>query len=129
MEFSPDVAILDQASQASWGDTLCYVNLDIERFVLVGDDKQLDPTVISQDKTLKQTMISVLAKKNKYFVMLDVQYRMHPAIAALPNWLFYQNKVVNGVTAAKRQSQNPTFANYPLSFIHHRCPQIEELNS
>lgn len=52
-EFKPDVAILDEASQSSCSDTLCYLKLDVERLILVGDEKQLNPTVISNDKILK----------------------------------------------------------------------------
>jgi superfamily I DNA and/or RNA helicase len=45
----------------------------------MGDENQLDPTVISQDKLLKETVFGKLSKKRKeYFVMLDTQYRMHP---------------------------------------------------
>jgi superfamily I DNA and/or RNA helicase len=51
--FRPHVAILDEASQSSCSDTLCYLKLDVEKLILVGDDKQLNPTVISNDPLLK----------------------------------------------------------------------------
>jgi len=76
---SPDVAIIDEASQAAWADTYCYFKYPIKRMVLVGDDKQLDPTVISQDKVLKETVFNKHCYKNlEYYVILDTQYRMHP---------------------------------------------------
>ena len=47
--------------------------------VQVGDDKQLDPTVISQDKILKQSVFAKLCHKTfSYFILLDTQYMMHP---------------------------------------------------
>ena len=121
VDYSPDVVILDEASQATWGDSLCFINLDPERGVLVGDERQLDPTVISQDKLLKQTVISVLTTKEDS-VMLNTQYRMHPGIATLPNWLFYGCELRNGVSAADRASPHEFFATYPLSFLHYEHP-------
>jgi hypothetical protein len=35
--FIPDVAILDEAAQASWADTFCYLKFNVQRLVLVGD--------------------------------------------------------------------------------------------
>lgn len=50
--------------------------------VLIGDDKQLAPTVISQNEALKETVFTKTFQKNpKYYVLLNRQYRMHPAIA------------------------------------------------
>lgn len=46
--YRPNVTILDEASQATWADTLCFLSFNPDRMVLVGDEQQLDPTVISQ---------------------------------------------------------------------------------
>jgi superfamily I DNA and/or RNA helicase len=51
--FIPNAVILDEAAQASWSDTLCFLTYGANRLVLVGDENQLDPTVISQEKVLK----------------------------------------------------------------------------
>lgn len=68
--------------------------------VFIGDEKQLTPTVISQNQVLKQTMFTTLFMKNiKYYVLLNEQYRMHPAIAQFPNQYFYENSLKNGVSA------------------------------
>jgi superfamily I DNA and/or RNA helicase len=43
------VGILDEASQATYGDSYCFLGRSVQKMVFVGDDKQLPPTVISQD--------------------------------------------------------------------------------
>jgi superfamily I DNA and/or RNA helicase len=35
--YCPDVVILDEASQATWADTLCFLSFNAGRMVLVGD--------------------------------------------------------------------------------------------
>jgi superfamily I DNA and/or RNA helicase len=47
--FWPNIAILDEASQASWADTYCFLGRRVQKMVFIGDDKQLSPTVISQN--------------------------------------------------------------------------------
>lgn len=59
-KFKPYIGILDEASQASWADTYCFLCQGIEKFVLSGDEKQLPPTVISQNEILKETMFTSL---------------------------------------------------------------------
>lgn len=61
--FNPDVAILDEASQSSCSDTLCFLAMDVKKLVLVGDEKQLDPTVVSNDKLLKKSYFITHSQK------------------------------------------------------------------
>ncbi|CAM5999876.1 unnamed protein product [Sphagnum balticum] len=118
--FLPDVAILDEASQASWADTFCFLKHEVSRMVLVGDENQLDPTVISQNKVLKETVFARLSQKNpSYFVMLDTQYRMHPQIAVFPNLYFYGGLIKDGVDEVDRYSPIPYFSHHPVSFVGH----------
>lgn len=35
--FQPSVAILDEASQASWADTYCYLKFNVRKLIQVGD--------------------------------------------------------------------------------------------
>lgn len=58
-QFRPDVGIVDEAAQASWGDGYIFLSMGIKRMVLVGDEKQLAPTVIGDcnaNSILKETM-------------------------------------------------------------------------
>jgi len=48
-KFKPYVGILDEASQASWADTYCFLVRGVQKMIFIGDDKQLAPTVISQN--------------------------------------------------------------------------------
>ena len=52
-KFKPFIGILDEASQASWADAYCFLNKSVQKMVFIGDDKQLTPTVISQNEVLK----------------------------------------------------------------------------
>ncbi len=48
-KFKPFIGILDQASQASWADSYSFLNKGVQKMVFIGDDKQLTPTVVSQN--------------------------------------------------------------------------------
>jgi hypothetical protein len=39
--------------------------------------------------------------------MLDTQYRMHPAIAQMPNRLFYAGRLRDGIGSERRPSPPP----------------------
>jgi regulator of nonsense transcripts 1 len=126
--FKPRVAILDEAAQSSCSDTLCYLKLDVDKLILVGDDKQLNPTVISNDKLLKESFFCKFGvKKEEYFSMLNRQYRMHPHIAKLSNTLFYNGQIQDGVTIEERTSPIPPFTTYPVIFINCAHPERESL--
>lgn len=47
--FRPLIGVLDEASQASWADSYCFLNKGVQKMVFIGDEKQLAPTVISQN--------------------------------------------------------------------------------
>jgi superfamily I DNA and/or RNA helicase len=124
----PNIGILDEAAQVSWADAYCFLVRGMSKVVFVGDDKQLSPTVISQNEVLKQTLFSELMSKNtKYSVLLNIQYRMHPAIADFPNRHFYSGLIKNGVTAADRKSHVDYFRRYPVSFINTESTEVEEI--
>jgi superfamily I DNA and/or RNA helicase len=85
----------------------------------VGDDKQLNPTVISNDKLLKESFFSKFSqKREEYFCMLNKQYRMHPAISRISNTLFYDTLIEDGVTAPERATKLQPFATFPVMFVN-----------
>jgi len=57
------------------------------RVVLVGDPRQLPPTVLSHeaDKALAQSLFQRLENAGWPRTMLQEQYRSHPAISAFPS--------------------------------------------
>lgn len=92
LENSFDVAVIDEASQATIPSVLIPINR-AERFILAGDHRQLPPTVIEAQE-LSKTLFEMLIERYPYkSQILDVQYRMNPAIMEFPNVEFYGGKI------------------------------------
>lgn len=92
VEDSFDVAVVDEASQATLPSVLIPINR-AKRFILAGDHKQLPPTVVKAQeltKTLFEMLIERYPIKSQ---LLEVQYRMNPAIMEFPNREFYGGKI------------------------------------
>ncbi len=67
---------------------------------LIGDHKQLPPVIVSQiaksnqlDRSLFERLIVEGIVPS---IMLDIQYRMHPAISAFPSLEFYGTSLLDG---------------------------------
>lgn len=68
---------------------------------MIGDDKQLGPVMISAESRRLHADMSMFERLLKIGVpceMLCMQYRMHPLICTLTNTIFYESKLVDGVT-------------------------------
>lgn len=74
--------------------------------VLVGDPKQLPPTIGGSEAThergLEYTLFERLADGGREPVMLRTQYRCHPLISRIPCDLFYGGRLHNGVSENDR---------------------------
>ena len=73
--------IIDEASQATEPSTLIPLLTKVRKMILVGDHKQLQPTVMSSlashtmyNRSLFERMTDLGVKP----YLLDIQYRMHP---------------------------------------------------
>ncbi|MCK9151855.1 DEAD/DEAH box helicase [Methanobacterium alcaliphilum] len=89
-----DVMIMDEASQvASYMALIPLIKCD--RFILVGDDRQLQP--ISEEGLSKKYKESIFNKLIKIYPdsysLLDTQYRMNKEIASIASNLFYNNQL------------------------------------
>lgn len=78
-----------------------------EQLILFGDDNQLGPTVVTQDRgaaaLLERSLFRRLVDGGEVDALtLAVQYRMHPSIAAWPAQHFYAGRLENGVAPAAR---------------------------
>ena len=100
------MVVIDEASQATEPATLVPLVRGAHCCVLAGDPAQLPPTIVSaaarDECGLDVTLFERLAGAGLDVLLLDTQYRMHPAIAEFPSQQFYAGRVRSGVTAAQR---------------------------
>jgi superfamily I DNA and/or RNA helicase len=123
-----DVLILDEASMAPlphiyWAASKC------RKFVtIVGDFLQLPPICIADKpmakKWLRRSIFTVLgisnvkdAQKDSRVKMLNMQYRMVPAISAIPEKLFYNNLLTDSDEVKNVHSADDSIAEKPLVLI------------
>ena len=99
-----DDLIVDEASAATVPEVFIPLHCQPKRLLLVGDPQQLPPTVQSPlalkyglDESLQERLMKDNLKENTQdFVLLDVQYRMNPAISLWPMTKFYSGRVTDG---------------------------------
>lgn len=119
--------IVDEAGQSCEVETLTPLIHRCNKLVLVGDPKQLPPTVISmkaQEYGYDQSMMARFCKLLEESVeqntisrlpilQLTVQYRMHPDICLFPsNYIYNKNLKTNRVTESFRCSSDWPFQPY-----------------
>ena len=86
--------IIDEATQVKEQDSF-MATINAEQIILVGDQKQLSPTLEYQIKGPK-SMYERLIMAGFDYCFLDTQYRMHEELLHVPNLLFYDNQIRNG---------------------------------
>jgi regulator of nonsense transcripts 1 len=117
------IVIIDEATQAVEPSALIPLTHGAQRFVLVGDQKQLGPVI--SDRELERSgygwsLFERLIEAKVEHVMLDRQFRMHPEISAFPNKHFYQGRLHDGVSQKERCGAPMTcfpIQNIPLLFV------------
>ncbi|XP_004686539.1 PREDICTED: protein ZGRF1 [Condylura cristata] len=106
-ELTFPVVVLDECSQMTEPTSLLPVaRFGCEKLILVGDPRQLPPTIQGSDAAhesgLEQTLFDRLCLMGHKPVLLRTQYRCHPTISAVANDLFYEGRLVDGVSEAER---------------------------
>ena len=99
------IVLIDEATQASEPSALVPINRGCRQLILVGDHKQLPPTVISdraESGGLGQSLFERLHKCEIPAQMLTTQYRMHPSIREFPSASFYDNQLEDGCSKEQR---------------------------
>lgn len=93
-----DTVIIDEACQCTELSSIIPLRYGGRRCIMVGDPNQLPPTVLSgaaSDLKYNQSLF-VRMEKNSSPYLLDVQYRMHPAISKFPSSEFYKGRLKDG---------------------------------
>ncbi|NXX44100.1 ZGRF1 protein, partial [Tricholaema leucomelas] len=127
------VVMLDECSQMTEPASLLPIaRFQCEKLVLVGDPKQLPPTIQGSEsvheKGLEQTLFDRLCLMGHKPVLLRTQYRCHPAISAIANELFYEGELMDGVSEKERSPLLhwlPTLCFYSVNGVE----QMERDNS
>lgn len=95
-----ETVIIDEAAQCVELSALIPLKYGCCKCILVGDPKQLPPTVLSQSaaKFGYDQSLFVRMQQNypKSIHLLDMQYRMHPEISLFPSREFYEGQLQDG---------------------------------
>ncbi|XP_020140075.2 5'-3' DNA helicase ZGRF1 [Microcebus murinus] len=127
------VVVLDECSQITEPASLLPIaRFECEKLILVGDPKQLPPTIQGSDAAhengLEQTLFDRLCLMGHKPILLRTQYRCHPVISAIANDLFYDGNLMNGISETERSpllEWLPTLCFYNVKGLE----QIERDNS
>lgn len=122
-----DYLIVDEACQATELNMLIPLTYNFRKIVLIGDPKQLPPTVFSQDPALEHSLFERLSHAYPP-VFLNEQYRMHPKICRVASRLFYDGKLVTAAQLGPRDASArstavpdgrvPAHGFDPTNFVH-----------
>ncbi|KAK4145391.1 SEN1 N terminal-domain-containing protein [Dichotomopilus funicola] len=104
-----ETVIIDEAAQCVELSALIPLKYGCSKCILVGDPKQLPPTVLSQSAArygYDQSLFVRMQKNHAKDVhLLDMQYRMHPEISKFPSKEFYEGLLQNGADMARLRVQ------------------------
>ena len=99
-----ETVVIDEAAQSIELSALIPLKYGCAKCIMVGDPKQLPPTVLSREASRFQyeqsLFVRMQANQPNDVHLLDTQYRMHPEISAFPSRAFYDNKLLDGANMA-----------------------------
>ncbi|KAF2202093.1 DNA-binding protein SMUBP-2 [Delitschia confertaspora ATCC 74209] len=95
-----ETVVVDEAAQCVEMSALIPLKYGAAKCILVGDPKQLPPTVFSKEAARFQyeqsLFVRMQANHPNDVHLLDTQYRMHPEISLFPSRTFYDGKLLDG---------------------------------
>ena len=126
------IVLIDEATQATEPSALVPIVKGARQLILVGDHRQLPPTVTSQraeEGGLDIPLFERLLSNGIPAHMLTTQYRMHPTIREFPSSRFYDNRLEDGCSSSER----PPAAGFlwpdwdkPVAFVPVHGSEMEE---
>lgn len=104
-----ETVVIDEAAQSIELSALIPLKYGCTKCILVGDPKQLPPTVLSREAArfqYEQSLFARMEKNDKKNIhLLDTQYRMHPEISLYPSRTFYDSMLKDGAGMAKLRAR------------------------
>lgn len=104
-----ETVIIDEAAQSIELSALIPLKYGCSKCILVGDPKQLPPTVLSREAARFQyeqsLFVRMQANSPEDVHLLNTQYRMHPEISLFPSTAFYDAKLLDGPGIAKLRTR------------------------
>ncbi|KAJ3210237.1 hypothetical protein HDU82_008545 [Entophlyctis luteolus] len=117
------VVIVDEAGQAAEADTTCILKPSVRALILVGDTKQLQSTVMSnacETAGFGRSLAERLESLGHRVYMLEIQYRMHPAIAEFSSNVIYDGWLTNSDCVHGYHQQWYNDSEFPvMQFVAH----------
>ena len=123
-----EFVIIDETTQSQEVETLLTMLKGSKHVTLIGDPKQLSPTILHPKGKQTGMHISLFERimklKPDNNILLTIQYRMHPKISEFISNNFYEGKLKNGVNEKDRTNCkfNNKFdwpnSNFPIIFIN-----------
>jgi len=118
-----ETVIVDEAAQCVEMSALIPLKYGCAKCILVGDPKQLPPTVFSKKAAAFQYEQSLFVRMQKNHPddvhLLDTQYRMHPEISLFPSRTFYDGRLLDGgdMAALRKQPWHQSMLLGPYRFF------------
>ena len=104
-----ETVIIDEAAQSIELSALIPLKYGCSKCILVGDPKQLPPTVLSREAARFQyeqsLFVRMQANSPDDVHLLNTQYRMHPEISLFPSNAFYDAKLLDGPGIARLRTR------------------------
>ena len=125
--FSFQACLIDEATQATEPATIIPLTKGCKQVVLIGDQNQLPPTIISREAEaagLGESLFERFIRAGIRTYMLKVQYRMHPAIALFPSQTFYKGELLSGTPPSQRRA--PVGFDWPVPAVPMAFVNVEE---
>ena len=104
-----ETVVIDEAAQSIELSALIPLKYGCSKCIMVGDPKQLPPTVLSREAARFQyeqsLFVRIQSNSPENVHLLDTQYRMHPEISAFPSQAFYDGLLLDGPNMAALRTQ------------------------